>query len=294
MSESYGSDGGNYGWTPNPEATAAIVASLPYPTFAEAAPDLIGDEDRDAFLWQACIAVTGAHLPAHKQSIGCCTSEGSSSAVDYLQCVLIALQKRDLEFKPVSHAVMYGLGRAAANMLGGGDGCYGGAMAQAMHESGTVSNEDAKDSGTDDTLARQYGSRGVPAALKELAKKHIVQTVSQVKTADAMRAALQNGYPGFVCSGQGFTMKRDATGKCQPSGSWAHCMGVIGYRAADKCFCILQSWGQETPSGPVANGQPDCSFWIDSSVMDKMLGQNDSFVVSGYDGFPAQTIPWVF
>ncbi len=287
---------GFYGWTPNPAGVRAILATLPHPTFAPAAPHLLQQAERsedNALLWEACIKVTGAQLPAHKQSIGCCTSEGWSSGVDYLQCVMIALRQMPLEYRSISHAVFYGLGREVAHMLGGPDGCYGGAMAKASVQYGCVSNEDAHDSDTDDTLAAEYGRRGVPQNLKELAHKHLVKTVSLVKSAEEAKAALLNGYPIPICSDQGFTMQRDADGHCRAQGSWAHCMCLIGYRADKRWFCILQSWGQNVPSGPTSLNQPDCSFWADWDVVDRMLRQEDSFAVSQFDGFPSQKLDWL-
>jgi hypothetical protein len=215
----------DFGYRPDPAATEAFVAGLPRPTFAEAAPDCMAQADpsRDALLHQACVKVTGANLPAHKQSIGCCTSEGWSYGVDVRQCVDAALGGA-VEYKPISHAVFYGLGRARAGMLGSGDGCFGSAMAEAATKDGCVTNEDARDSGTDDTLASEYGRRGVPAALKDLAAKHLCRTVTLVSSADECMAALQSGYPVPVCSGQGFTMTRDADGFCKARGSWAHCV----------------------------------------------------------------------
>jgi hypothetical protein len=177
-------------------------------------------------------------------------------------------------------------------MLGDGDGCYGGAMAEACSTVGCVSNEDAHDSGTDDTLAAKYGDRGVPSEFKSLAKSHIVKTASLVKSADDFKVALINGYPGFVCSDYGFTMERNSEGLCHPKGSWAHCMGVVGYWASKGWFCILQSWGKNTPSGPTSNGQPDCSFWIEGEVMDRMVRQRDTWVVSSFNGYKAQTLSW--
>lgn len=285
------------GWTPNPEAVKSILRTMPMPYFADAAPHLMAkaaNDDKNALLYEACKKVTGDNLPAHKQSIGCCESEGWSSGVDYLQCVEIALGGKAFDYEAISHGVFYGLGREVANMLGGGDGCYGGAMAKAAVQFGCVSNADAKDSDTDDTLAKEYGSRGVPADLKALAKKHLVKTTSLVKSADEAKAALQNGYPVPISSDQGFSMERDSDGMCRAEGSWAHCMLLIGYRGDKKWFCILQSWGKNTPSGPTALGQPDCSFWAEWDAVDHMLKQEDSFAASNFDGYPSRDIPWIF
>ncbi len=283
---------GFYGWTPNPAGVREVLARLPHPTFAAAARN-IEVRDENALLWEACIKATGGQLPAHKQSIGCCTSEGWSSGVDYLQCVDIALRGKDEDYRAVSHAAFYGFGREVAGMLGRGDGCYGAAMAKAATDFGCVSNEDARDSDTDDTLAARWGRDGCPQEVKDLAKKNLVKTVSLVRSAEEGKAALTNGYPVPICSGQGFTMERDADGHCEARGSWAHCMCLIGYRADRRWFCILQSWGQNTPSGPTTLGQPDCSFWADWDVVDRMLREGDSFAVSQFDGFPSQRLDWL-
>jgi hypothetical protein len=69
-------------------------------------------------------------------------------------------------------------------------------------------------------------------------------------------------------------------------------MCLSGFRADKNWFCIDQSWGQNTPSGPTTLGQPDNSFWADWSVVDSMLRQGDSFAISAYDGFPAAKFHW--
>jgi hypothetical protein len=33
------------------------------------------------------------------------------------------------------------------------------------------------------------------------------------------------------------------------------------------------------------------TFWVDADVLDRMLGQGDSFALSNYDGFPARRLP---
>src|SRR3954447_8566497 len=115
---SQGPDAGgwNFGYHPNPKKSKEHLARLPYPHFSVSGAGLIAASDpgKDAFLWEAMIKVTGKHLDAHRQSIGCCTSEGWSSGTDYLQCVDIALKHKAQEFKPISHAVFYGLSREVA------------------------------------------------------------------------------------------------------------------------------------------------------------------------------------
>lgn len=214
------------GWVPHPEETEKIVAALPYPTFAEAAPDLMlmsFEEEKDAFLYKACQVLHGKNLPAHFQKDGTCVGQGWSAGVDDLQCVEIVSGERET-FKTISPAAVYAFSREIAGMLGGGAGSYGGAAAKAVSQWGTVSCEDSGDKVDDDRLGTEWGRKGAPAKIKELAKDHIVKTVTLVKTAEECRAALQNGYPVPVCSNQGFSMQRDSEGYCRPQGSWAHCV----------------------------------------------------------------------
>src|SRR5437868_7515840 len=96
-----------------------VLDSLPRPLFADAAPHLLAaPADGDVFLWDACRRATGGHLPAHDQDgVGCCVGEGFSSAVEYLQCVEIALGGEAEEYSPISSESVYALSRVE---VGGG------------------------------------------------------------------------------------------------------------------------------------------------------------------------------
>jgi hypothetical protein len=50
----------------------------------------------------------------------------------------------------------------------------------------------------------------------------------------------------------------------------------------------MNSWGADWISGPKRHDQPDGSFWVDADVAERMLRGQDSFAVSGYEGYPAQ------
>ena len=53
-------------------------------------------------------------------------------------------------------------------------------------------------------------------------------------------------------------------------------------------LCV-NSWPVNWISGPKRHEQPDGSFWVDAEVADSMLRQNDSFALSGFEGYPSQT-----
>lgn len=245
----------------------------------------------DALLWEHTQAVTGSHLAAHEQQRGTCTSHGWSSAADYLQCADIALGRANAPYTPVSHAAYYGFGREVAGLLGDEDGCYGAAMAQAGETLGHVSNDEANDEDDDDALAVAWGSKGVPSELRPPALNHRTLKVALCPSAADARAALQAGYPVPIASNQGFTLTRDRDGFCRPKGTWMHLMCLIGYRADRDWFCILQSWGQNVPDGPLALDQPDCSFWTDARTVEKMLAQGDSYGLVSVNWWPAPSPP---
>ena len=118
-----------------------------------------------------------------------------------------------------------------------------------------------------------------------------------ITTYGELEDALANGYPVTVCSDQGFTLERDAQGFCLPQGTWAHCMLIVGVRADERPgACIFQSWGNTVPSGPLALDQPPNSFWADRAVVEHMLGMQDSWALSNFEGYPEQDLPahWTY
>src|SRR5581483_1393104 len=135
--------------------------TLPMPRYADAAPHLTGSgEGKTVLLSDAVKMVLGKHMPAQQQPRGTCVSRGWSRAVDYLQCVQIALGHLPQEYQYISHAAVYGM---------------------------------AKEIGGD--LAVQWGARGVPQKIKDLAKDNLVKTVTLVTTPEQARDMLCNGYP---------------------------------------------------------------------------------------------------
>lgn len=287
-----------FGWRKDPAEVARIVATLPYPRFDIAAHNLKGTgTGKTVLLSDAVKKVTGKHMAAQDQPRGTCVSRGFSRGVDYVQCVEI-LQGQPEVLKLVSHSFVYGICREIGGYLSYEDGAVGAWAAKAVNTVGNITNDDCgdKDAGYDD-LAVEWGAKKVPQKWKDLAKQrnNIIQTVSLVDTPEAARDAICNGYPVPVCSGQGFSMTRDSNGRCAAQGSWAHCMVWTGYRDDRRQFLVEQSWGQNTPSGPLGDLDiPDNAFWIDWDVAARMLREQDSFALSQFLGYPAQLLDWVF
>jgi hypothetical protein len=284
-----------FGWVRNNGSVNAVLGTLPNGGrfSAVARPLMQAGPKGDALLYQAWVKALGALPKAHnQQDVGCCVSEGYSEAVELLQAVENVQLGENQLYKTVSHSAIYGLARDRGHMLGNQDGLVGAYAAESVMKDGVVSCEDAGETNQTSGLAKKWGRTGVPVNIAKLAKERTVKAVALVESADEVRIALQNGYPVPVCSDQGFSMERDADGRCRPSGSWAHCMLICGYRSDKDQFCIIQSWGDNVPSGPTSLGQPDYSFWVDSRVVQHMVSQGDTFALSNFDGWPAQNIDW--
>lgn len=287
----------NFGWNRDDGKVAAVMATLPKGgKFKDVAPHLmlgVKDVKQDALLYKAWEKVCGQIPPAHNQEqVGCCVSEGYATGVELLSAVEIGMKGDAEEYKTVSHSAIYGLARARGHMLGNQDGLVGAYAADSVQKDGVVSCEEAGETNQSAGYAKSWGRTGVPSKIRDVAKQRTVKTVAQVNSADEVRAALTNGYPVPVCSDQGFSMTRDGSGRCRPQGTWNHCMCIVGYRADKDQFCIAQSWGDNTPSGPTDLGQPNYSFWVDSNVIQHMVSQGDTFALSNFDGWPAQKIDW--
>jgi hypothetical protein len=289
------------GWVHLPLEIDAVLATLPVPRFDVAAAHLLAEPPPEAvFLWDACKKVTGGHLAAHDQDgVGCCVGEGFSSAVEYLQCVEIALGNEPEEYRPISSESVYGLSRVE---IGGGrisgDGSTGAWAAKAVQDYGVLPRAligDVDLRHFSPQRARQWGDRGLPSDLEREARLHPVRTVSLVRSFAEARAAIAHGYPVAVCSDQGFGLKRDGDGFCPPLGRWGHCMCFIGAVGGSRPgLCCLQSWGPTTPGGPIGIGDhPACAFWVDAAIADRMLGEGDSWALSAFQGFPARRLDWV-
>jgi hypothetical protein len=289
----------DFGWVNDPDAVRAVAGTLRFARFRDT--EAFGaeyDGPDDVFLWDACRKVTGDVLPPRDQrSVGACVGFGTASAVEHLLCVQIALGANE-EYRDLAPEVIYGGSRVE---VGGGrirgDGSVGAWAAKFVTRYGVVprgihGRHDLR--AYDEARCREYGRTGVPDDLEELARKHPVRSVTNVRTWDECRAAVRNGYPVAVCSSQGFTMQRDRDGFCAPRGVWMHCMAVVGVRGGGRPGAfLLNSWGPNAHTGPRGAGDPSpAGFWADAAVVDRMLRQGDSWAFSNAVGFPARKLNW--
>jgi hypothetical protein len=279
------------GWVDdqNRHALAATFA----PPLAQAAPQLMG-ADENVLLYKAWKLVLGDYPKYRRQEIGDCTSFGSGHAVDLLQCIEQVMLNEPTGYLETCTEAIYGMGREIAGMLGGGDGCYGVAVAKALVEHGAVPRKLVGEySGQ---LAKQWGARGVPPEIKAEMARYRMGSAAIITTLEELDAALANLYPAAGGFSQGFTMQRDQDGACRQSGRWGHETFIAGRRRRNgrRQYCMCQSWGPNVPSGPTTDDQPDFSFWIDEDPMANILGQRDFLTFSKAPDFVQRDVPSAF
>jgi hypothetical protein len=282
------------GWIHDPTEVARVLAGMPRPYFAAAAPHLAGSgTGQTTLLYKAYKDVNGGrYIDYPAQTIGDCVSHGFGHGIDLLEAVQVTQEHRPEVFKQTATEAIYGMARVDFGGQRGSreDGAVGAWAAQAVTRLGTLSRDVVGP--YDGKRAKKWGATGVPDEFKALAGEHKVRTASLITTYGELEDALSNGYPVAVCSNQGFTLERDAQGFCSAQGIWGHCMLIVGVRADRRPgACIFQSWGSTMPTGPLTLDQPPNSFWADRDVVEGMLAMQDSWAISNFDGYPSQALP---
>lgn len=292
-----------FGYVPNPEESKRFVGTLPARDLRTQAPALFGRGSIDVFLYRALndahLAFYGREFKVGTQGIGDCVSWGWKHGADTHLAVMWKVGD-SAEWREAATESIYGGSRVEANggRLGGySDGSYGAAAAKWVKDWGVTFRTRYDDFGFDLTTydsqrAKSWGNfgnggQGDQGRFDDEAKKHPVRQVALVKTFEEAAAAIASGYPVPVCSGQGFSSRRDSNGFAAASGRWSHCMCFVGVRFNPDGLLCLNSWGTTWISGPkYPPDQPDGSFWVDRRTAENMLSGADSFAVSGYAGFP--------
>jgi hypothetical protein len=287
------------GWQYLPNEVEIVRAAQVFPYFAlTPAAQLTEEIPEEVFLWKAYEKATGRKWPSRNQgAVGSCVSFGTAAAIEATMAVEVMLGEPE-EVRDLVQEVIYGGSRVE---VGGGringDGSVGAWAADFVRRWGVIDRgvHGRYDlSHYSERTCKAWGDSGVPDDLEPVVKKYPVKFTTQVTNWKSAKLALANGYGIAICSDQGFSMTRDADGFARPSGSWAHCMALIGYRMGNReGGFICNSWGPSAHSGPLGLGDPPpCGFWADAKVIDGMLGQDDSWAFSGVGGFPARKINW--
>lgn len=291
------------GWIRDDDAVAALIQDLPFPVAGDTPAGQVEAIPDHVYLWDLARKVTGHLLPARNQGqVGSCVSFGTVRAIEYSMCAEIAGGEPE-EFLELATEIVYAGSRVE---IGGGkirgDGSVGAWAADWCRKFGIMARltyhtakgvYDLRE--YSESRAREWGRTGVPDDLEPTAKAHPTKQTTQVRNWTEAKRMLASGYGISVSSDQGFSMKRDANGVAAASGSWAHCMCLAGYTIIDgkEYGRIDNSWGANAHTGPTGPGNPGPEgFWAESSVINRMLGQGDSWAFSSVDGFPARKLRW--
>jgi hypothetical protein len=126
-----------------------------------------------------------------------------------------------------------------------------------------------------------------------------VTEVTLVRSFDDCAKAISNGYPVFLCSMRGFSMRFADRGSLgggwlTPMGTWAHCMMACDLRWDRPALLVPNSWG-DAYDGPVDERLPKSlqrsAGWVDAEVIDGMCKGGDSYAVAGFNGFQPELMP---
>lgn len=294
-----------FGYLPDPEGAESFVATLPHPTLASAGPSLKAANE-DVMLYPALLACMPTWRRGSQGNVGSCVGWGASLAVDVLAACDIHWRKEPEEWRGrTMESSVYGFSRVEARgqrSNNGGDGSTGfhaakavrdfGALHYGVDYGGFVYQEKDKEQ-----RDRDWGRNGVPDKLEPFAHQRRCTETTLATSFDEAATAISNGYPVVPCSGQGFSMARDAEGFCRAGGVWWHCMCFIGVRFGKRPGLLCaNSWGDSNTVGKhypetMPEAVRNCSFWVDADVCDRMLGGRDSYVYAGYSGFQPTQLP---
>lgn len=229
-----------------------------------------------------------------RQTTGDCVSHSTRNAVDVTRAV-----EMHVEGEPESW-VARGATEAIYGCRGhGGQGMSCSRAATFVSQSGGVLVRKnypgiADFSKYNGSMGARWGSRGLPDKVIDEAEKHKIKTVSLVKTVEEARDALANGYGLSVCSGYGFSNKRDSKGFARKSGGWNHAMAwtACDDTGNEPAFLVQNSWGKFNSGGhPEWGPIPDGSFLIHADIAAGMLRGNGAYAFSSFNGFPPQELP---
>ena len=273
------------GWNYIPFAKSRFIETTPYPFIDQINQDIKGTGiGKTVLLWKYLDQVMGEKFVPHKQGTGDCVSHAFGLGVDILGATQICMKHSPQQFlAPTSTEIIYAgaryeIGKTLYGDTLSGEGTSGIYAAQFIKEYGILLRQRYLSydfTNYSAALADKLGRKGVPDELEALCKLHPVGRVSLLKSYAEVRDCIANGYPVIICSNQGFNASkgRDKDGFLTPSRSnWNHAMclaGVDDNTTRPGVLCI-NSWGTDWLNGPKRLDQPDGSFWIDASVIDKI------------------------
>tara|TARA_B110000285_G_scaffold235351_1_gene316543 strand:- start:3816 stop:4775 length:960 start_codon:yes stop_codon:yes gene_type:complete len=301
-----------YGYKPNPAGVERWLndPANKHPVFAVAkGVDKIRDDKRKNTVLYKPLMKLEPDWVRNYQKIGDCVSWGWEIAITMMMARL-ALERKMSWLGAAATESIYGGSRVEARGRthgGWSDGSYGGSAAKwVMTTGGVLLRKDySQETGNPEHDLRKYskdkakqwgaygcGGKSDKGELDIISRSYPVKTASLVTSFDEAATAIAVAKsPVPVCSGQGFSSRRDSDGFAVPRGSWAHCMCFIGARFGKRPgLLLLNSWPAPSWNGPhyprrIPKAIKEVSCWVDADVCDRMLRGADSYAISPVDGF---------
>ena len=277
----------------DPEETAELLGKLKTPLFGAAAHTLYGaGEGKLSLPFLSLLKFDPAFGPSERQTTGDCVSHATRNAIDVTRAVEIDIKGESEDFivRSATEAIYQSRGHKRQGMT-----CSG--AAKYTHEKGGILlRKDYVEVDLSTYNSKLGANHKIQKSIYiDEASKHRVETISMITTVEEARDALANGYGISVCSGYGFSSRRDSKGIAKRSGGWSHAMAWIACddtreRYNETLFLVQNSWGKWN-SGPRVHNQPEGSFWIREKDARGMLASKGSWVFSDVDGFPARDLP---
>lgn len=304
-------DGVHAGWIPPDErnndgiaAHSAAVASIPQLTLTGKS---VNDNATEVLLWD-CWTAAKVKWTGIRQVTGSCVGAGGGNALFTLACCDV-LKRKDPERVEVPFWLLpYGISRMLGGLNDRGDGSFGSTFAQAVREYGHLpantegfpayKEQDGFVWGEQVEFDWSQG-RKVPQKHLTEAKKFLVKSTAQCRSADDVRDAIKNYYPVTIASDWGGAMRPAVVEGVllnRRSTQWMHQMSVQGWKDHPKLgelFWIHNQWGIEV-HGRCPTGAPGGGFWVRRSDMEYIVAQGEAFAFSAFDGFPSLDEPLNF
>jgi hypothetical protein len=262
------------------EDVKKLLGELPMPVFGAAAYDLWGSgEGKLSLPFKCLLDFDPSFGPSESQTTGDCVSHSTRNAIDVTRAVEIKNGEHE-EFvaRGATEAIYQSRGHRQQGMTCSGATRY-------VYENGGI------------LVRKDYGDIDLSVYNSSLGANHrIPNSIYKTEAQKEARDALANGYALSVCSGYGFSSRRDANGIAKRGSGWSHAMAWIACddtreRLNETLFLVQNSWGMWN-AGPKVHGQPEGSFWIREQDARGMLSGGGAWVYSDVDGFPPRDIKY--
>ncbi len=241
-------------------------------------------DQTEAYLWKYIQRLNnGEHWKWFPQEIGDCTSFAAKHAGMCLNARQICENSASISLKDWYPPYIYGMSRMApdcgAGQLGREDGSVGAWVVLAIRNYGILFSDDKGVPSYTGSVAKKWGTSGVPKEFQQIASDNPVKSSSRLKSAKEVREAILSGCPVIIGSDWGFRAS-DIDGFIQyrKNGTWGHEMALIGWRDDPYPMCFRQnSWFpmiDDTSSSrnlKHRNGEPDGGAWYPAEYLDKEI-----------------------